>query len=377
MNNSKLKTAIVHEWFVNYMGSEKVVESFCNILPDADVFSLVDFLNDDLRQKILKGKKANTSIIQKLPFAEKHHRLYLGLFPFAIEQLDISDYNVILSSSHAVAKGVLSNSNQLHISYVHTPIRYAWDLYHQYLSDAKIGFNLKGLIARHILHKIRLWDVSSQNRVDYFLANSKHIAKRIKKIYNRDADVIYPPVDIDNFTLNTNKDDFYLTAARFVPYKKVNLIVEAFSKMPDKKLVVVGSGPDKEKIKSLAGKNVEFTGYLTSEELNKYLGKAKAFLFAAEEDFGITIVESQACGTPVIAYKTGGASETVIDNQTGILFQHQTTASIIDAVNKFEKQSDKFDFNIIRKHSEQFSRNNFETAIANYINHKSEIFFNQ
>ena len=377
MNNSKLKTAIVHEWFVNYMGSEKVVESFCNILPDADIFSLVDFLNDDLRQKILKGKKANTSIIQKLPFAEKHHRLYLGLFPFAIEQLDISDYNVILSSSHAVAKGVLSNANQLHISYVHTPIRYAWDLYHQYLSDAKIGFNLKGLIARHILHKIRLWDVSSQNRVDYFLANSKHIAKRIKKIYNRDADVIYPPVDIDNFTLNTNKDDFYLTAARFVPYKKVNLIVEAFSKMPDKKLVVVGSGPDKEKIKSLAGKNVEFTGYLPSEELNKYLGKAKAFLFAAEEDFGITIVESQACGTPVIAYKTGGASETVIDNQTGILFQHQTTASIIDAVNKFEKQSDKFDFNIIRKHSEQFSRNNFETAIANYINQKSEIFFNQ
>jgi len=377
MNSLKLKTAIVHEWFVNYMGSEKVVESFCNILPDADVFSLVDFLNDDLRQKILKGKKANTSIIQKLPFAEKHHRLYLGLFPFAIEQLDISDYNVILSSSHAVAKGVLSNSNQLHISYVHTPIRYAWDLYHQYLSDAKIGFNLKGLIARHILHKIRLWDVSSQNRVDYFLANSKHIAKRIKKIYNRDADVIYPPVDIDNFTLNTNKDDFYLTAARFVPYKKVNLIVEAFSKMPDKKLVVVGSGPDKEKIKSLAGKNVEFTGYLPSEELNKYLGKAKAFLFAAEEDFGITIVESQACGTPVIAYKTGGASETVIDNQTGILFQHQTTASIIDAVNKFEKQSEKFDFNIIRKHSEQFSRNNFETAIANYINHKSEIFFNQ
>lgn len=377
MNNSQLKTAIVHEWFVNYMGSEKVVESLCNILPNADIFSLVDFLNDDLRQKILKGKKANTSIIQKLPFAEKHHRLYLGLFPFAIEQLDISDYNVILSSSHAVAKGVLSNANQLHISYVHTPIRYAWDLYHQYLSDAKIGFNLKGLIARHILHKIRLWDVSSQNRVDYFLANSKHIAKRIKKIYNREADVIYPPVDVDNFSLNTNKDDFYLTAARFVPYKKVNLIVEAFSKMPDKKLVVVGSGPDKEKIKSLAGKNIEFTGYLTSEELNKYLGKAKAFLFAAEEDFGITIVESQACGTPVIAYKTGGASETVIDNQTGILFQHQTIASIIDAVNKFEKQSDKFDFNIIRKHSEQFSRKNFETAIANYINQKSEIFLNQ
>ncbi len=377
MNKSKLKTAIIHEWFVNYMGSEKVVESFCNILPDADIFSLVDFLDDDLRQKILKGKKAKTSIIQKLPFAEKHHRLYLGLFPFAIEQLDISGYDVILSSSHAVAKGVLSNANQLHISYVHTPIRYAWDLYHQYLTDAELGFNLKGLIARKILHKIRLWDVSTPNRVDYFLANSKHIAKRIKKIYNRDADVIYPPVDVNNFSVNSSKDNYYMTAARFVPYKKVDLIVEAFSKMPDKKLVVVGSGPDKEKIKSIAGKNIEFTGYLDSDKLNEYMGKAKAFLFAAEEDFGITIVEAQACGTPVIAYKTGGASETVVDNQTGILFNKQTTDSIIDAVVKFEKQSDKFDSNVIRKHSEIFSRKNFEVAINNYINQKSEIFFNQ
>ena len=377
MDSSKLKTAIVHEWFVNYMGSEKVVESFCNILPDADIFSLVDFLKDDLRRKILKGKKANTSIIQKLPFAEKHHRLYLGLFPFAIEQLDISDYDVILSSSHAVAKGVLSNSNQLHISYVHTPIRYAWDLYHQYLSDAKLGFNIKGLIARRILHKIRLWDVSTPNRVDYFLANSKHIAKRIKKIYNRDADVIYPPVDVDNFSISSSKDNYYMTAARFVPYKKVDLIVEAFSKMPDKKLIVVGSGPDKEKIKSLAGKNIEFTGYLSSDKLNEYMGKAKAFLFAAEEDFGITIVEAQACGTPVIAYKTGGASEIVVDSQTGILFDKQTTDSIVEAVNKFEKKFDKFNPDVIRKHSEQFSRKNFEASISNYINQKSEIFFNK
>ena len=377
MDSSKLKTAIVHEWFVNYMGSEKVVESFCNILPDADIFSLVDFLKDDLRRKILKGKKANTSIIQKLPFAEKHHRLYLGLFPFAIEQLDISDYDVILSSSHAVAKGVLSNSNQLHISYVHTPIRYAWDLYHQYLSDAKLGFNIKGLIARRILHKIRLWDVSTPNRVDYFLANSKHIAKRIKKIYNRDADVIYPPVDVDNFSISSSKDNYYMTAARFVPYKKVDLLVEAFSKMPDKKLIVVGSGPDKEKIKSLAGKNIEFTGYLSSDKLNEYMGKAKAFLFAAEEDFGITIVEAQACGTPVIAYKTGGASEIVVDSQTGILFDKQTTDSIVEAVNKFEKKFDKFNPDVIRKHSEQFSRKNFEASISNYINQKSEIFFNK
>lgn len=377
MNINNLKTAIVHEWFVNYMGSEKCVESFCNIWPDADIFSLVDFLSDEHRNLILKGKKAHTSFIQKLPMAEKHHRLYLPLFPMAIEQLDISEYDIIVSSSHAVSKGVLSNANQLHISYTHTPIRYAWDLYHQYVKDAKIGMGPKGFLMRYFLHRIRQWDFTTVNRVDYFLANSKHIAKRIKKVYNRDADVIYPPVDVYNFEVQYKKDDYYLTAARFVPYKKVDLIVEAFSKMPDKNLVVIGSGPDTEKIKSLANKNIEFTGYLSFNELKEHMKNAKAFLFAAEEDFGITIVEAQSCGTPVIAYKIGGASETVINEKTGILFNEQTPASIIEAVEKFEKTENSFDSGFIRNHSEKFSRENYENEIKTYVEKKAESFFNK
>ena len=233
------KIAIVHDWLVNYMGSERCVESFTNIWPDADVFTLVDFLNDEEREIILKGKKANTSMIQKFPLAKKLHRNYFPFFPYAIEQLDVSKYDVILSSSHSFAKGVITSANQLHICYCHTPMRYAWDLYHQYIEEAGLTSGLKGIFAKKFLHYTRIWDFTTRNRVDYFIANSTHIAKRIKKVYDKPADVIYPPVDIDKFSLIEKKEDYYLTAARFVPYKKVFLIVEAFSKMPDKKLIVI------------------------------------------------------------------------------------------------------------------------------------------
>lgn len=330
-----MKTAIVHEWLVNYAGSERCVESFTNIWKDSPVYALVDFLNDEERKIILKGKKANTSFIQKLPLAKKHHRTYLSLFPLAIEQFDLNDFDVIISSSHAVAKGVLTNSSQLHICYCYTPMRYAWDLYHRYLIEAGLVHGVKGLIAKNMLHKLRMWDVIASNRVDYFIAISSHIAKRIKKTYNRESSVIYPPVDVELFGTIPVKEDFYLTASRMVPYKRMDIIVEAFSAMPDKKLVVIGDGPEMEKIKSKAGRNVEIIGYQSFEVLKSYLQKAKAFLFAAEEDFGIIVVEAMASGTPVIAFNKGGASETVSDMESGIFFNEQSPASIKDAVIKF------------------------------------------
>ena len=370
-----LKTAIVHEWLVNYAGSERCVESFTNIWQDAPVFTLVDFLNENERRIILKGKKTNTSFIQKLPFARTQHRKYLPLFPLAIEQFDLNAYDLVLSSSHAVAKGVLTNSYQLHICYCYTPMRYAWDLYHIYLKEAGLLSGISGLTAKMILHKLRTWDIISSNRVDYFIAISNHISKRIKKTYNRDSVVIYPPVDVHLFESQSDKEDFYLTASRMVSYKRIDIIVDAFSAMSDKKLVVIGDGPEMKKIKSKAGKNVEILGYQAFASLKSYMQKAKAFVFAAEEDFGIIAVEAMACGTPVIALNKGGASETVSDNNTGILFDHQSPQSVKEAVLKFESIQDKFDPSIIRAHSLQFSRNIFEEKIKQFIDEKSNDFF--
>jgi glycosyltransferase involved in cell wall biosynthesis len=372
-----LKTAIVHEWLVNYAGSERCVESFTNIWQDAPVFSLVDFLKEDERRTILKGKRAITSFVQKLPFAKTQHRKYLKFFPLAIEQFDLNEYELIISSSHSVAKGALTNAGQLHICYCHTPMRYAWDFYHQYLKEAGLSKGVMGWEAKRVLHKLRLWDVISSNRVDHFIANSKHVAGRIKKIYNRESEVIYPPVDTHLFESQPHKESFYLTASRMVSYKKIELIVESFSHMPDKRLVVIGDGPEMNKIKAKAGKNIEILGYQEFSVLKSYLQKAKAFIFAAEEDFGIIVVEAMACGTPVIALNRGGAVETVSDGKTGILFYEQSPQVIKEAVVKFESMQDKFDPSIIKAHSAQFGRNIFEDKIKKFVHDKSDEFFSK
>ncbi|WON79866.1 glycosyltransferase family 4 protein [Acinetobacter sp. UGAL515B_02] len=307
------RMAIVADWLVAYAGAERVISEMLQVFPKSDLFSVIDFLSDESRQHFL-GKHAQTTFIQKFPKAETKYRNYLPFMPLAIEQLDVSAYDVILSSSHAVAKGVLTGPDQLHISYVHSPIRYAWDLQHQYLRELGLTQGIKALIVRWLLHKIRMWDYRTANGVDHFVANSKFIARRIKKVYGRDSDVIYPPVDTDRFTLRENKDNFYFTASRMVPYKKIDLIVEAFAQMPDKKLVVIGDGPDMQKIKSKATSNIEILGYQSNQVMQDHMQRAKAFVFAAEEDFGITPVESQACGTPVIAFGKGGSRETVMSN---------------------------------------------------------------
>ena len=363
------KTAIVHEWFVNYAGSERVVESFSNIWPEADVFALVDFLNDEQRKIILKGKKAKTSFIQNLPFAKNKHRYYLPLFPSAIERLELSGYDIIVSSSHAVAKGFKKKNSQLHITYCHSPMRYAWDQAEHYLH----GF--KGSIAKLFINYLRRWDLKSAQNVDYFIANSHHIAEKIKRIYKTNAEVIYPPVDTDKFGVGNKKENYYLTASRMVPYKKLDLVVKAFNQMPDKKLIVIGSGPEKDKIKSIAASNIEIVGHLNREALELSMQKAKAFVFAAEEDFGIIVVEAMACGTPVIALNKGGSKESVINGITGILFEEQSSESIKNVIMQFEKKKGSFNPSAIRKHSEKFSRMVFEENIKNFVSEKAQGFF--
>ncbi len=365
-----MKIAIVCDWLVTYAGAEKVLEQLLNCYPEADLFALVDFIEPDKRA-FLQYKKVNTSFIQKMPKAKTKYRNYLPLMPLAIEQLDVSDYDIVISSSHCVAKGIITGPNQLHVSYVHSPIRYAWDLQHQYLKEAGLTKGLKGWIAKAILHYMRLWDYRTSNGVDYFIANSNFIAKRIWKCYRREATLIYPPVDVDAFELHENKEDFYLTASRMVPYKKMDLIVEAFSKIPDKKLIVIGDGPDFNKIKSKAAENITLMGYQPFEVLKEHMQKAKAFVFAAEEDFGITPVEAQACGTPVIAYGKGGTLETILgldkEKSTGIFFEEQTINSICNAVNIFEKNQDKFKPENCRVNSERFSNERFVRDIRNFI----------
>jgi glycosyltransferase involved in cell wall biosynthesis len=584
-----LKVAVIHEWFVDYSGSERVVEQILKIFPHADLFATVEFLPDHLRW-FIQHKKVHTSFIQNLPFARTKFRSYLPLMPLAIEQFDLSSYDLIISSCHAVAKGVLTGPDQLHIAYVHSPIRYAWDLQHQYLKESGLDRGIKSWLARWFLHQIRIWDSRTANGVDYFVANSQFIARRIRKVYRREAQVIYPPVDVAAFTIanqandidfdaldrqnslnreseptqpespqqessqdaiaqdnpveqsaansDANADDhaiaevnqsngdevpgsnldqvseanqiaeirvnndqpesiadpgatisidpddqkvtiardvtdhnlvaraiaadsaapgdlenptpdqasdqtnqlnqadqqdqveqtperspnfatkppvvkkttqnFYLTASRFVPYKKVDLIVAAFRQMPDKRLLVIGDGPNLAQVEAIAQNcaNITLIGYQPPDRLKDYMQRAKAFVFAAEEDFGITPVEALACGTPVIAYGKGGVLETVTglnhfyhvehehyidpvdgleqaldlehkpskqgDRQypeppTGIFFWHQTTNSLITAVENFELSYHEISADACRQSALKFAPERFRQEFASYV----------
>lgn len=367
-----MKIAIVCDWLVTYAGAEKVLEQMLNVFPEADLFAVVDFLPEGQRD-FIKNKKVTTTFIQNLPRARKKYRNYLPFMPIAIEQLDLSGYDVVISSSHCVAKGVLTGPDQIHISYVHSPVRYAWDLQHQYLREAGLTHGLKSKIARLIMHYMRIWDTRTSNGVDYFIANSHFIVRRIWKCYRREAKVIYPPVDVDKFTFCDKKEDFYLTASRMVPYKKMDLIVEAFSKMPDKQLIVIGQGPDFNKIKKLAGPNVKLMGYQPDSVLQDYMQRAKAFIFAAEEDFGITPVEAQACGTPVIAYGKGGSLETVrgygeMEKPTGIFFSNQKIQDLVDAVSYFEEISQDITAKDCRENAEKFAISVFRKRFSDFVN---------
>jgi len=369
MENKQIRIAIVHDWLVTYAGAERVLEQMLNCFPEAAIYSLVDFLPQDQRE-FIHQKPVTTSFIQKLPRAQTKYRQYLPLMPLAIEQFDLSAYDVVISSSHAVAKGVLTGPDQLHLCMCYSPIRYAWDLQHQYLKESGLERGVKAWIAKWILHKVRIWDARTANGVDTFIAISAFIERRICKVYRRESIVIYPPVDVAAFSLQEKKEGFYLTASRMVPYKKIDLIVEAFAGLPDKHLVVIGDGPDFDKIKSKAGANVTLLGYQSNQVLKDHMQRAKAFIFAAEEDFGIAPLEAQACGTPVIAYGKGGALETIrgleAAHPTGVFFTEQTTESIQSAINDFEKVEISSD--ACRENAERFSPERFREEFVELVN---------
>jgi glycosyltransferase involved in cell wall biosynthesis len=289
--------------------------------------------------------------------------------PLAMESLDFSEYEIVISSSSSVGKGIITGPNQIHVCYCHSPMRYAWDLQEQYLKESNLDKGLRGYLARQLLFFMRNWDVRSSFGVDYFIANSNYIAKRIKKVYRRNSQVIYPNVEVDDFECTPNKENYYFTCSRLVPYKKIDLIVEAFTAMPDKKLIIIGDGPEMNKISDLAGANINLMGYQNFSVLKDVMSKAKAFVFAAEEDFGIAPVEAQACGTPVIAFGKGGALETVIDGKTGVLYDKQDTSSLTEAIKRFESLT--FDANEIRRHANNFSSDRFKRQFEDFILTKS------
>lgn len=365
-----MKIAIVHDWLVTYAGAERVLEQMLVCYPQADVFTLVDFIPENERA-FLQGRPVTTSFIQKLPFARKRYRSYLPFMPLAVEQFDLSMYDLVISSSHAVAKGVITGPDQRHLCMCYSPMRYAWDLQHQYLKESGLDRGLKGWLAKYMLHRLRLWDMRTANGVDGFIAISRFIARRIHKVYRRDSTVIYPPVAVNDFTLCSNKEEFYLTASRLVPYKKIDMIVEAFSGMPTKQLVVIGDGPDMEKISDKAAgcDNIRLLGFQSFSVLKDHMQRAKAFVFAAEEDFGIAPLEAQACGTPVIAFGKGGAIETIVDGITGVFFHEQTPQSLIEAVRCFEQTS--FSASACRDNALRFSITDFKQALTRFVDGNS------
>jgi glycosyltransferase involved in cell wall biosynthesis len=369
-----MKTALVHEWFTPKAtgGSELVVGEIVKGI-EADLYALIDFESVN-RESYLWGRAIGTTFLQHFPLARRGVQKYLPLLPFAIEQLDLRAYDLILSSSHAVAKGILTRPQQLHICYCHTPMRYAWDLTFDYLNTSFMGQGLQGWATRYLLHQLRAWDVVSANRVDYFIANSQHTARRIWRCYRREAEIIYPPVEIERFSFQAQKEDFYLIVSRLVSYKQVSLITRAFNQL-GLPLVIIGSGPELKSLRQLAGANIRVLGAQPNAVVEAYMAKAKAFVYAAIEDFGIALVEAQASGTPVIAYGAGGAMETVIDARshpktgTGLLFEEQTVESAIAAVQFFENSPHLIDSENCRLQAVKFAPSIFRDHYFALIEH--------
>jgi glycosyltransferase involved in cell wall biosynthesis len=303
----------------------------------------------------------------------KKHRLYLPLMPIAIEQLDLSSYDLVLSSSHCVAKGVLTGPNQTHVSYVHASVRYAWQLQQQYLQEMGLTSGLGSLLIRAVLHYIRMWDLRSAVGVDKFIANSRYVAAQVTKLYRQPCKLLHPPVDLQRFPLVTEKQDFYVTASRLVPYKRIDLVVKAFARMPQRRLVVIGDGPEAGRVRAAAAghSNIEIVGYKSDTELRDYVSSARAFVFAAIEDFGIAPVEAQACGTPVIALAQGGALDTVrpldTSRPTGVYFRQQTEDSLIAAVEEFEAESHRITPLNCRENAQRFSAEKFRRGLIEMV----------
>ena len=384
-SNSTLKVALVHDWLTGMRGGEKCLEAFCNMFPDAHLYTLICQKNS--LSPSIKRMRIRTSRLQFFPFVEKYYRYLLPIMPAVIEQFELKGYDLILSSNHCVAKGIKIEKNTCHICYCHTPMRYIWDQSSQYFNKTNAG-----LVTRFsfplIKKYLQRWDIRTSESVDFFIANSQHISNRIKRIYNRESEVIYPPVNTNFFKLSDSEDDYYLVVSAFAPYKRIDLAIKAFNQLRYP-LKIIGNGQCEKQLRKMAGPNIEFLGYIEGNELKHYYSQCKAFIFPGEEDFGITPLEAQASGRPVIAFGKGGALETIIpfaplekaadkrgrkgDNTpTGVFFYQQTAESLVEAVQRFEKIADKFESKKIREHTLKFDREVFKKKIKEFINNKMD-----
>lgn len=353
--------ALVHDWLTGMRGGEKVLEVLCELFPDATLFTLVH--KNGSASPTIENMKIRKSIIQHLPKSENRYQYYLPLMPFAIEKFNLNEFDLVISSSHAVAKGVRVRKDAIHICYCHTPMRYIWDQYENYFAKGKSNFPARTAM-RIFRNYLQRWDVESSSGVNYFIANSKNVQERIKRIYNRDSEVIYPPVEASRFKVSTSDDGYFLIVSALVPYKRIDLAVEAFNEIGER-LVIVGVGSELEKLKNSAKPNVEFHGWASDEKLADYYADCKALIFPGEEDFGIVPLEAMASGKPVIAFAKGGALETVVENRTGIFFNEQIKESLIDAVRRFDTK--KLDAGEIHRHALGFDRKIFKDKIQAYI----------
>ena len=364
-----MRVALAHDWFPAYRGGERVVSSLLGIFPDAEIFTLFDFLSQAERDAHFGGRTFNVSPINKWPFVRRYYRHLFALCPFFIEQLNVVEYDGVISSSAAFSRGVITRPDQPHLCYVHSPVRYAWDQQFEYLAQAGLGMGPKGLLFRWMLHRLRIWDVRTASGPDLMVSNSTYVRERIRRIYGRNADVIFPPVDVHGIPFVSEKDDYYVVASFLVPYKRIDLIVRAFKNMPQRRLLVIGEGQQERDLKAMAGPNIEFTGHLRRDAFLDKIARAKAFVFAGCEDFEIVMAEAQASGTPVIAFGRGGARDIVQTPEdshapTGLLFERQTVEGIMSAVEAFESQSTEITVEACRENAMRFTEARFHKEFA-------------
>jgi glycosyltransferase involved in cell wall biosynthesis len=366
-----MRVALVHYWLASMRGGEKVIENLVDVFPDCEIFTHV--VDPSRISEKIRRRPIRTTFIAKLPFASSQFRKYLPLMPLALETLDLRDFDVVITSESGPAKGVITTPHTLHVCYCHSPMRYLWNMYHDYKASAGA---LTAVCMGPVFHYLRAWDFASAARVDHFIANSTAVAGRIEKYYRRTADIIHPPVQVENFLVSRTPGDVFLCVGHLAPYKRIDLAVRAFNEMR-KDLVVIGDGDQLDELRSIAGPTIKLLGFQPDDVVREQLSKCRALLFPGEEDFGIVPVEAMASGRPVIAFGRGGALDTVVDGTTGVLFREQSVSGVVNAVRRFEQIESSFDPDVLVRHAYQFRSEAFRDSVARYINEKYDTFRRQ